>query len=62
VRQKRTITSELDGVPGVGPTRREALLKRFGSVAQIKAASAEEIAAVKGMTAKLAAAVKATLG
>jgi excinuclease ABC subunit C len=62
VRQKRTITSELDAVPGIGPTRRSALLSHFGSVSQIRAASEAEIAAVKGMTAKLAAAVKTTLG
>ena len=61
VRQKRTITSQLDNIPGIGPTRREALLKHFGSVQRIKEATAEEIAAVKGITQKLAETIKQLL-
>jgi excinuclease ABC subunit C len=49
VRGKRTIQSELDKLEGIGPKRREILLKHFGSVKKIKEASLEEILAVKGI-------------
>jgi len=61
VRRKRTIKSQLDDIAGIGPARREALLKHFGSVQRIKEATVDEIAAVKGITNKLAEAVKAAL-
>ena len=61
VRQKRTIKSQLDDIPGIGPARREALLKHFGSVRRIKEATVEEIASVKGITAKLAETIKQAL-
>jgi excinuclease ABC subunit C len=44
LRQRARIASEIDRVPGVGPARRAALLKEFGSVAALKAATAGEIA------------------
>ncbi len=53
--------SALDALAGVGPVRRKRLLSAFGSVAAIKRAGIDEIAAVKGMTAELAAKVKAEL-
>ncbi len=53
VRTKRTIKSALDGIPGVGPARRELLLKEFGSVKRIKEASVEELTRLKGITAAL---------
>jgi excinuclease ABC subunit C len=62
VRQKKTVASQIDSVPGIGPARRKALIKAFGSVRGIKAASPEEIAAVSGMTPKLAETVKQHLG
>lgn len=62
VRQKQAVISQIDSVPGVGPSRRKALIKVFGSVRGIKAASAEEIAAVPGMSTKLAETVKEHLG
>jgi len=62
VRQKGTVASQIDTVPGVGPARRKALIKAFGSVRGIKAATAEEIADVAGMTPKLAETVKQHLG
>ena len=49
LRKKRTISSELDTIPGVGAKRRNALLKAFGSVEGIRKASVEEIARVEGM-------------
>ena len=51
-----------DDVPGLGPARRKALLKHFGSVRKLTAASVEEIAAVPGIGPRLAATVSAALG
>jgi excinuclease ABC subunit C len=50
-------TSELDGVPGLGPARRATLLRRFGSVRKLKAASVLEIAAIPGLGRQTAEAV-----
>lgn len=47
-RSKRQTASELDSIPGVGDKTRQALIKAFGSVKRIKAASAEQITAVTG--------------
>ncbi|MFH1486283.1 MAG: excinuclease ABC subunit UvrC [Chloroflexota bacterium] len=58
VRQKGSVASALDSVPGIGPKRKRALLKKFGSVRAIKEAQLEEIAAVPGMTKPAAAKVK----
>ena len=63
-RQKRSVrmtTSALDDVPGLGPSRRRALLKHFGSVRKLRQADAREIAAVPGMGPRTAAAVLAAL-
>ena len=56
-RAMRDLRSELDEVPGVGPRRRRALLTKFGSVAGVRRATREELAAAVG--AKLADAVLA---
>jgi excinuclease ABC subunit C len=48
VRSRRTITSELDDIPGVGPERRRKLLSRFGSVRGVRGASLEELSASVG--------------
>ncbi len=53
-RSRRTITSELLAIPGIGPGRRRALLERFGSLAGVKTATPAEIAALPGFSAKLA--------
>jgi excinuclease ABC subunit C len=58
VRRKTGLASQLDAVPGIGPKRRAALLKRFGSLEAIRAADLEALAAVPGMTEKTARAVK----
>ena len=58
VREKRALASPLDDVPGVGPARRTALLRRFGSLAKVRAASVEELAATPGIGPELAAAVQ----
>lgn len=49
-RTARTITSELLSIPGVGPSRRRALLEKFGSLAGVRSASAAEIAATPGFS------------
>jgi excinuclease ABC subunit C len=53
-RTRRTITSELLNIPGVGPNRRRQLLERFGSLAGVKSASVTELATVPGFSARLA--------
>lgn len=57
-RTKRIIQSSLDEVPGIGPTKRTRLLKHFGSVKKIQAASDEELSAVQGITQKDIAALR----
>jgi excinuclease ABC subunit C len=58
VRRRETFTSVFDGMTGIGPRRKRALLKQFGSVQAIREASIEEIAATRGMTESLARKVK----
>ncbi len=53
-RARRALASPLDGVPGVGPARKKALLKRFGSLARLSRASVEEIAGTPGVGPDLA--------
>jgi len=61
VRGRQTIISQLDGVPGIGPKRRSALLKHFGSIDTIRAATVDELTAVPGMTRKAAEQLKMSL-
>jgi excinuclease ABC subunit C len=61
-RSKAMTTSQLDGISGLGEKRRKALLKRFGSVKRIRAASVDELADVPGIGPALAAVVAAQLG
>lgn len=56
-REKRTISSELDGIKGIGPKRKQKLIEAFGDVESIKNASIEEINAVKGVDIATARAV-----
>jgi excinuclease ABC subunit C len=49
VRGKRALASVFDEVPGIGPARKKALLRRFGSVRRIKEASLDEVAATPGV-------------
>jgi len=49
-RASRTLHSELDDVPGVGPGKRRRLLSIFGSVRGVRGATEEELAAVVGRT------------
>ncbi|MEP6462379.1 MAG: excinuclease ABC subunit UvrC [Frankiaceae bacterium] len=63
-RQRRSAAmtaSALDGVPGLGETRRTALLKHFGSLKRLKAATAEQISEVPGVGRRTAETVVAAL-
>jgi excinuclease ABC subunit C len=60
-RQKQGLASQLDVIPGIGPARRRALLKKFGSIDGIKDAPAEELAAIKGITLEMAQSIKIQL-
>ena len=48
-RARRALASPLDDVPGIGPTRKRALLKRFGSLARLQRATEEEIRGTPGI-------------
>ena len=58
LREKRTIRSQLQDIPGIGPRRQQALLRTLGSVRRIRIASREELLAVPGMTEAAADAVR----
>jgi len=60
-RRKVGLTSRLESIRGVGPARRKALLKTFGSIEAIRAATVEELAAVPRMPRQVAEAIKAKL-
>jgi excinuclease ABC subunit C len=61
VRKKDAFASVLDGISGLGPVRRRALLRQFGSVDKIRNASLDELVAVKGITRAVAVAIKEML-
>jgi excinuclease ABC subunit C len=54
LRGRRTLSSELSAIPGIGPARQRRLLSRFGSVRALRHASPEEIAAVPGVSSAVA--------
>jgi len=60
-RSKRMTVSTLDNVPGLGDVRRKALLRHFGSLKRLKAASVEEIAEVPGIGRRTAESILAAL-
>ncbi len=53
-RSKQSLRSELDDIPGIGATRRQRLLKHFGSVRAVRQASVDELAKAPGMNRKAA--------
>lgn len=53
-RKKQMITNPLDGITGIGPGRKKALLAHFGSAKAVKTAAVEDLALVEGVSAKLA--------
>jgi excinuclease ABC subunit C len=60
-RSKSMVESALDDVPGLGEVRRKALLRHFGSLKKLRAASVDEIASVPGFGRRTAEAVAAAL-
>lgn len=61
LRKRRTLSSVLAEVPGIGPKRQQVLLQRFGSVRALRAATVAEIAEVPGITESLAREILAHL-
>ena len=61
LRSKRQTRSAFDDLPGVGPKRRRALLRVFGSAKRVREAPVEQIAAVPGIGPALAERIKTTL-
>ncbi|GER87361.1 hypothetical protein KDW_15230 [Dictyobacter vulcani] len=62
LRSNRTFKSVLDEIPGIGPKRKQALLKHFGSVRAISNASLDDLAALDGMSRDAAEKVKEYIG
>ena len=58
LRRKEGIASILDNIPGIGPKRKRALIKQFGSIEAIKKASIEEIGQIESITSTIAQKVK----
>ena len=58
LRQKNSITSVLNNIPGIGSKRRNILLTKFGSLQRIKNATYDELATTKGITHKIARTLK----
>ncbi len=62
VRSGKTFKSLLDEIPGIGPKRKKALLRQYGSARAISQASVDELAAIDGMTRDAAERVKEFIG
>jgi excinuclease ABC subunit C len=60
-RQKSAVASVLDDVPGIGPKKKKALMRHFGSVAKMRDASVEELSQVEGMNKALAQVLKESI-
>ena len=60
-RSRSMVDSALDAVPGLGPTRRSALIKHFGSLKKLRAATLQELVDVPGIGASTAASILAAL-
>ena len=61
LRAKRTLTSALDAIPGVGPARRRELLRHFGSLKKVREADAAALEGCPGISRALAERIAATL-
>jgi excinuclease ABC subunit C len=61
LRSKKGMASQLDSIAGIGPARRKALIKRFGSVEKIRLATSEELREVQGVTKEIAERIKENL-
>lgn len=62
LRAKERLRSALDAIPGVGPARRKALLRHFGSLKRVRMATIEELTQVPGITSTVAEAVRRHCG
>jgi excinuclease ABC subunit C len=60
-RRRSGLASQLDGIAGIGPARRKALIRAFGDIESIRKASVEDLAAVRGINRDLAERLKAEL-
>jgi excinuclease ABC subunit C len=60
-RRKTGLASQLDSIDGIGPARRKALIRAFGSIEGIRQAPVEQLMAIPGITRALAERVKAGL-
>lgn len=58
LRDKEITKSELDNIKGIGKIKKQALLKKYGSVDQIKQSSIEELIKIKGINEKIAKEIK----
>ena len=58
MRSKAQVKSSLDDIPGVGPSRRRALMKHFRSIEDMRNASVQEIAEVPGIPTNVAIKIK----
>jgi excinuclease ABC subunit C len=61
LRRRRTLRSRLSEVPGIGPSREQELLKKFGSLDAVRAATVEELAATKGIGDSMAGVIHEAL-
>ena len=61
LRARARLASPLDAIAGVGPRRRRALLRHFGSLRRVREATPEELATVPGITLTLASRIKEQL-
>jgi excinuclease ABC subunit C len=62
LRAKERLSSLLDSIPGVGPSRRKALLRHFGSLKRVRMATVEELTHVPGITSAVAEAIRRHCG
>lgn len=61
-RKKSAFRSQLDDVPGIGPARKKALMRHFGSIKAMRAATIEELTQVEGINQNVAMALKSAIG
>jgi excinuclease ABC subunit C len=61
LRGKRQVESALDGLPGIGPARKKALIERFGSTSAVRRATVDDLRAVPGITESLARSILTAL-
>jgi excinuclease ABC subunit C len=61
LRSKKGMASQLDSIAGIGPARRKALIKKFGSLEKIRQASTQELRELPGVTEEIAQRIKENL-